>query len=983
MKRRLLLLLTAFALFQAASAQRICGTTESEQFVRSNDEKYDLRRQQIENYTNDFIAHGGGLDRALVTIPVVVHVVWNTATENISDAQVQSQIDVLNADFRKLNADASSVPSAFAGLAADANIEFCLATVDPNGNPTNGITRTQTATTAFGTNDQVKSASTGGVNAWSRDQYLNIWVCDISGGILGYAQFPGGAASTDGVVCDYQYFGTNGTATAPFNKGRTATHEVGHWLNLFHIWGDDGTGCTGSDQVADTPNAAGPNYGCPTFPNVTCSNGPNGDMFMNYMDYTDDACMYMFSNAQAARMAALFATGGFRAPLLNSTACGPVSNVCAVPGGRATSAITAAGATFTWTASASAASYNVRYKASTATVWTNVTGLTSASYTVAGLTGCTAYEWQVQSVCDATTSSAFSASTTFSTTGCAPSYCTSVGLSTADEFINRVVIGTIDNTSGNNSGYGNFTSLATTLSTNNSFAFSGTPGYTATAFTEFWRVWIDFNADLDFDDAGELVYTSAGSTTTVNGTIAIPSTATIGSTRMRVSMKYNAVATQCESFQYGEVEDYTVNIIAGTAPTPCNAPTGLAISGISQNGATASWAAASGAVSYNFQFKLNSATTWTTVSTTTPSYTFTGLTAGTTYNTRVATVCSNGTSANSAQVNFTTTAAPTCGTPTGLATSGITTSGATSTWTAVSGAVSYNFQFKLNTATTWTTVSTTSNTYTFTGLTAGTTYNTRVATVCSFGTSANSTQVNFTTTAVVACTDSYETNNTYNQAKSIAVNSNITAVISSSTDKDYFRFSTTTSNRNIKIDLTNLPADYDVILYNPSGVQIGISQTSGTANETIIYNNGPVGTYRLQVYGFNGAFNSTSCYTLRANRSNTAFRVAAEGVVMEEGEEMVESEKDAFVVENAVINTVNVYPNPTSDNIDVTFESSENTVVRIQMFDLMGREIHNSQMQVVTGFNITNIDMNEFARGCYTMMITNGDSRESIRVIKQ
>jgi hypothetical protein len=280
-------------------------------------------------------------------------------------------------------------------------------------------------------------------------------------------------------------------------------------------------------------------------------------------------------------------------------------------------------------------------------------------------------------------------------------------------------------------------------------------------------------------------------------------------------------------------------------------------------------------------------------------------------------------------------------------------------------------------------LSTTSNTYTFTGLTAGTTYNTRVATVCSFGTSANSTQVNFTTTAVVACTDSYETNNTYNQAKSIAVNSNITARISSSTDKDYFRFSTTTSNRNIKIDLTNLPADYDVILYNPSGVQVGISQTTGTANETIIYNNGPVGTYRLQVYGFNGAFNNNICYTLRANRSNTAFRVAAEGVVMEEGEEMVESEKDAFVVENAVINTVNVYPNPTSDNIDVTFESSENTVVRIQMFDLMGREIHNSQMQVVTGFNITNIDMNEFARGCYTMMITNGDSRESIRVIKQ
>ncbi|MFN9958897.1 MAG: M43 family zinc metalloprotease, partial [bacterium] len=121
---------------------------------------------------------------------------------------------------------------------------------------------------------------------------------------------------------DYLYFGTIGTATDPFNKGRTATHEVGHWLNLRHIWGDDGTGCTGSDQVTDTPNAAGSNIGCPTFPRVTCSNGPNGDMFMNYMDYTDDACMFMFSNGQVSRMQALFATGGARASLLTSNGCG-------------------------------------------------------------------------------------------------------------------------------------------------------------------------------------------------------------------------------------------------------------------------------------------------------------------------------------------------------------------------------------------------------------------------------------------------------------------------------------------------------------------------------------------------------------------------------------------------------------------------------------------------------------------------------------
>ncbi len=127
-------------------------------------------------------------------------------------------------------------------------------------------------------------------------------MCQLQSGLLGYAQFPGGAASTDGVVITHTGFGTNGTATAPFALGRSATHEIGHWLNLFHIWGDDGGGCTGSDFVADTPNQADHNFGCPTFPSVTCSNGPNGDMFMNYMDYTDDACMFMFTAGQVTRM---------------------------------------------------------------------------------------------------------------------------------------------------------------------------------------------------------------------------------------------------------------------------------------------------------------------------------------------------------------------------------------------------------------------------------------------------------------------------------------------------------------------------------------------------------------------------------------------------------------------------------------------------------------------------------------------------------
>jgi len=143
---------------------------------------------------------------------------------------------VLNDDFRRLNSDADGTwPQA-----ADSEIEFCLATVDPNGNATDGIIRQSTTRNGFGTNDAVKFASSGGSNAWPAGQYMNMWVCNIGGGILGYAQFPGGSASTDGIVVDYRYFGTNGTAQAPFDLGRTATHEVGHYLNLRHIWGDGG-----------------------------------------------------------------------------------------------------------------------------------------------------------------------------------------------------------------------------------------------------------------------------------------------------------------------------------------------------------------------------------------------------------------------------------------------------------------------------------------------------------------------------------------------------------------------------------------------------------------------------------------------------------------------------------------------------------------------------------------------------------------------
>lgn len=622
--------------------QRNCGTMEAYERALNEDSYFQQNQEAIEQFTNEFLSHAPDGDRALVTIPVVVHVVWNTTSENISDAQVLSQIDVLNKDFSKTNSDVGNTPNVF--TASNSNIQFCLATVDPNGNSTNGITRTQTSVTAFSTNDAVKFASNGGKDAWPSSQYLNIWVCDISGGILGYAQFPGGAASTDGVVIDYLYYGTTGTATAPFNLGRTATHEVGHWLNLRHIWGD---ATCGSDLVSDTPTHNTSNYGCPTYPHLSTCTGTPVEMTMNYMDYTDDACMYMFSDGQSARMQALFTTGGARSSLLTSNGCGvPTPIVCGVPSSLSATNVTSTSSTLNWSSVAGALGYTLQYKLSSASLWTTISNLTGNSYSLTGLTSGSTYSFQVSATCSA--------------------------------------------------GIGNY-SAAT-----------------------------------------------------------------------------NFVTTSLE-----------------TSPT---------------------------------------------------------------------------------------------------------------------------------------------------------------------------------------CTDSYETNNSSSKAKTISVNTNILAKISSTTDQDWFRFSTTTSQKNIKIDLTTLPADYDVVLYNPSGVQVGISQLTGTSSEYIIYNNGPVGTYKVKIYGYNGA-NNTLCYTLRANRSGTAFR---------EGEGVIEdsSETEINAVSSVSLTKLFAFPNPFNSSLNVQFTSASDDMVYLNLFDSQGKLVFQNEQFAYEGVNVFKIDVSPFPAGYYHLLLNNSMDKVSIPVLK-
>ncbi|MEO8590132.1 MAG: fibronectin type III domain-containing protein [Flavobacteriales bacterium] len=718
-------LFLGLSLTLAASAQRTCGSMDYLQQQIAADPDRAARLEQLEAFTAQYIHDHGTEDRAVVYIPVVFHIVYANSAQNISDARIQAQIAQLNADYARLNSDAGSTPSAFAPLGANTEVQFCLAQRDPSGNATTGIVRRSTTTSSFSDNDNVKRTANGGDNAWPAASYLNVWSANLSGGLLGYAQFPGGSASTDGVVCLYSSIGgmTNpGTAT-PYHLGRTMTHEVGHWLNLRHIWGD--ANC-GSDLVSDTPTQQTSNFGCPNFPHTTCSNGSNGDMFMNYMDYTDDACMNIFSTGQKARMQALFGTGGARVSLLSSLGCTPPSG----------------------------------------------------------------------------------------------------------------------------------------------------------------------------------------------GTCAVPS--------------------------------------------------GLASSSITTSSATVSWAAASGAVTYNLQYKTAAASTWTTVNTPSTSYALSGLASATTYNFQVQNVCGTSSSAYSNASSFTTaTTGATCNTPTGLAASGITTSGATLTWAAVSGAVSYNVQYKTAAGSTWTTVNTTSISRTLSGLTAGTSYNAQVATVCSASSSAYTTAVTFTTTST-GCTDTWESNNSSSTAKTIAVNTDVQALIGTSTDVDWYKFTNTSSAPRIRINLSNVAGDYDVRLYRGTSTQVGISQLGGTSAEQIIYNTSTVATYYIKVYGYNGAYSASQCYLLRANTSASNFR---------------EGQLDEEVVLEPVSGLMNLYPNPANDKVVLDYLAHADGALQLYLFDGMGRQVLSTQQTVSEGPSTLGLPLPKLSNGVYVLQIVDGDQRYQQRFL--
>ncbi|MEY4594116.1 MAG: hypothetical protein RIQ47_526 [Bacteroidota bacterium] len=810
-------LLSLFSFGPQAFANRNCGTMDHLNQQLQADPTLQQKMQDIENQTSAYVAQqiskNGNRTAAVITIPVVFHVIYNTTAQNISDALCLAQLNQLNLDFAKLNSDASSIPSIFTGVAANTNIQFCMAQRDPSGNPTTGIQRRQTTVTSFSTNNAMKFFANGGLDAWPASSYLNVWVCNMGGGILGYAQFPGGSASTDGVVLLYNSVGSVQTpgSGAPYNLGRTGTHEVGHWLNLRHIWGD--ASC-GDDLVNDTPVHNTSNSGCPAYPHYSTCSGSPVEMTMNYMDYTYDACMYMFTTGQSTRMNALFASGGARASFLNSLGCVPPSG-CGTPSNLTATNISGTGVTLNWSAAANATSYNVQYCVTGTTNCVSTTS-TGNSITLSGLTGGTSYTYSIQAVC------------------------------------------------------------------------------------------------------------SSGTSTTVTGTFA-------------------------------------------TLATSCGDATNLTVGSITSTTAALSWTAVGGALSYNIQYKTSTATTWTTVTSTTSSRSLTGLSPSTTYNWRVQAVCNGLSGIYLAGTDFT-TLAPSCGNATNLTTSSISSTGATLNWTAVSGATSYNIQYKTSTATTWTTVTSTTNSRAITGLTAATTYNWQVQSVCVGASGTYVAGPNFTTSAA-SCTDAFESNNSRSAAKTVPLNTDVTALISTSSDRDWFKFTTVSPNTNIRITLTNLPFDYDIRLYNSSGSTLATSANGSTLSETIIRNTTAAASYFIQVYPYGSTnFSSTRCYTLRVSVGSTAFRLTDNGLVEENMEELT---KESFVL----------YPNPTQNEVNVLFNASTARNFNLNIFDMVGKQVYSQSLSMEEGQNKYNINLADLSKGIYFVELINNEERQVKKLV--
>lgn len=522
--------------------------------------------------------------RIVISIPLVVHVLHNGEPvgtgANISDAQVMSQVTVMNEDFRMI----MGTPGESTQGGVDVEVEFVMAQRTPDGCPTNGINRVNIC--QDGTNQadvQFWKIQTN----WDPSKYMNMWSSKYVGdlaGILGYAQFPGGPGATDGVSAGHTYFGSSdyddGTfnTSPPYDKGRTMTHEVGHYLGLFHTFQG---GCSGvGDEIDDTPAVASPNFGCPPN-NISCG---SRDMVENYMDYTDDTCMNTFTQGQKDRVQAVLAAFVNRSTLATSDGADPLPDVSVDTAIEVESTNISCGTEVnpvvkitnwgTSTLTSTTITYDIDGGSSTNLNWTG--SLATGESELVSLSSITSSAGEhdlnvsVSSASDARACNDVSTAcfTLAATAGACPSVAnTQYETSTEGVIINDGSTDILSNLdTGKPSGYSDYTSIVTDLIQDNSYEITvniNTDGnYTCVS-----TVWIDWNQNCSFDDAGE-EYDLGTAVNVVNGptnnsplSFTVPSGAVLGNTTMRVTTKYSSAATACESGHDAEVEDYTINVL--------------------------------------------------------------------------------------------------------------------------------------------------------------------------------------------------------------------------------------------------------------------------------------------------------------------------------------------------------------------------------------------------------------------------------------
>jgi hypothetical protein len=444
--------------------------------------------------------------------------------------------------------------------------------------------------------------------------------------------------------------------------------------------------------------------------------------------------------------------------------------------------------------------------------------------------------------------------------------------------------------------------------------------------------------------------------TQIKADFSVPSNATPGA--------YTVTVTNPD----GQTSNTTFNL--GCSAPACGDPTNLTSSNITNTGAVVNWSAVTNAISYHVQYKAASSGTWLdagTVNSPATSFSFINLTPGTTYDWQVKATCSGG-SGNYVAAQFTTTNTTTCNPPAGLSSSVITSTSATVSWGTVSGAVSYDVDYSLSSQNSWINVATatSSTSVHITGLSANTGYDWRVRSNCGASGSSTYSSAQFTTSANTTCPDQGEPNNSLATASPIPVGTNFNALIASGTDVDYYSFSTNGSQKNVKVTLTNLPANYDLTLYNNKGTQLAASTNTGTSDETVVYNTNKPGSYDVKVSGVSGAFSATQCYTLQVLIGSGTFTANV---------------ADGSENTNLVRGGLNLYPVPASTAITFSFDAYAKGKAAITIINQLGQEVYNKQVGVSNGINFNNIDVSLLKAGVYILKVNNGKEIQTKKLI--